>query len=58
MQAESLEFFKEIFRKDESMTKIIDADFTMLNARLAKHYGLEGPKSQRFRKNFSQRNKP
>ena len=48
MQAESLEFFKEIFKKDESMTQIIDADFTMLNARLAKHYGVEGPKSQRF----------
>ena len=30
------------------MIQIIDADFTMLNARLAKHYGLEGPKSQRF----------
>ena len=50
MQSESLEFFKEIFRKDESITKIIDADFTMLNARLAKHYGLEGPKSQHFEK--------
>jgi len=48
MQAESLEFFKEIFKKDEPMTQIIDADFTMLNARLAKHYGVEGPKSQRF----------
>jgi hypothetical protein len=48
MQAESLEFFKEIFRKDESMLQIIDADFSMLNARLAKHYGLKGPKSQRF----------
>ena len=48
MQAESLEFFKEIFRKDAPMTQIIDADFTMLNARLAKHYGLEGPKSQNF----------
>ena len=48
MQAESLEFFKEIFRKDLPITKIIDADFTMLNARLAKHYGLEGPKSQHF----------
>ncbi|MBT5914878.1 MAG: DUF1592 domain-containing protein, partial [Opitutae bacterium] len=33
MQAESLEFFKEIFRKDESMLQIIDADFSMLNAR-------------------------
>ena len=50
MQSESFEFFKEIFRKDESITKIIDADFTMLNARLAKHYGLEGPKSQHFEK--------
>ena len=48
MQTESLEFFKEIFRKDLPMTQIIDADFTMLNARLAKHYGLEGPKSQHF----------
>ena len=48
MQTESLEFFKEIFRKDLPITKIIDADFTMLNARLAKHYELEGPKSQHF----------
>ena len=48
MQAESLEFLKEIFRKDAPMTQIINADFTMLNARLAKHYGMEGPKSQRF----------
>ena len=48
MQSESLEFFKEIFRNDLPITKIIDADFTMLNARLAKHYGLEGPKSQHF----------
>ena len=30
------------------MMQIIDADFTMLNARLAKHYGMEGPKSQKF----------
>lgn len=48
MQSESLEFFKEIFRNDLPITKIIDAGFTMLNARLAKHYGLEGPKSQNF----------
>jgi hypothetical protein len=48
MQSESIEFFKEILTKDESMMQIIDADFTMLNARLAKHYGMEGPKSQSF----------
>ena len=48
MQSESIEFFKEILTKNESMMQIVDADFTMLNARLAKHYGMEGPKSQRF----------
>lgn len=48
MQSESIEFFKEILTQDESMMQIIDADFTMLNARLAKHYGMEGPKSQKF----------
>ena len=48
MQSESIEFFKEILTRNESMMRIIDADFTMLNARLAKHYGMKGPKSQRF----------
>ena len=48
MMSETREFFREIFRSDSSALQFIDADFTMLNASLAKHYGLKGPKSQRF----------
>jgi hypothetical protein len=48
MVKETREFFREILRSDSSALQFIDADFTMLNASLAKHYGLEGPKSQRF----------
>ena len=48
MIQETREFFKEILRSDSSALQFLDADFTMLNASLAKHYGLEGPKSQRF----------
>ncbi len=48
MMGETRAFFREILRSESSALQFIDADFTMLNASLAKHYGLEGPKSQRF----------
>ena len=48
MVGETQAFFKEILRSDTSSLQFIDADFTMLNASLAKHYGLAGPKSQKF----------
>ncbi len=48
MVGETLAFFKEILRSNSSALQFLDADFTMLNATLAKHYGLSGPKSQRF----------
>jgi hypothetical protein len=48
MVSETQAFFKEIFRSNTSALQFIDADFTMLNAALAKHYGLSGPKSQFF----------
>jgi len=48
MVGETQAFFREILRSNTSALQFIDADFTMLNASLAKHYGLEGPKSQRF----------
>lgn len=48
MVGETQAFFKEILRSNTSSLQFIDADFTMLNASLAKHYGLAGPKSQRF----------
>ena len=48
MVGETQAFFREIMRSNTSALQFIDAEFTMLNASLAKHYGLEGPKSQRF----------
>ena len=48
MVDETQTFFWEILRSNTSALQFIDAEFTMLNASLAKHYGLEGPKSQRF----------
>jgi hypothetical protein len=48
MVGETKAFFKEILRSDTSALQFLDADFTMLNATLAKHYGLSGPKSQFF----------
>ena len=48
MIRETREFFREILRNESSALQFLDADFTMLNASLAKHYGLEGPKSQSF----------
>jgi len=48
MIGETRAFFREILRNNTSALQFIDADFTMLNASLAKHYGLDGPKSQKF----------
>ena len=48
MVSETQAFFREILRSNTSALQFIDADFTMLNASLAKHYGLTGPKSQNF----------
>ena len=48
MAGETRAFFREILRSNTSALQFLDADFTMLNAPLAKHYGLEGPKSQNF----------
>jgi hypothetical protein len=45
---ESRLFFREILRSNQSALKLLDADFTMANAVLAKHYGLSGPRSQSF----------
>jgi hypothetical protein len=48
MIAETQAFFREILHSNTSALQFLDADFTMLNARLAKHYGLKGPRSQEF----------
>ena len=42
--------FDEILRNNLSLTNFVSSDFTMLNSRLAKHYGVAGVKGIDFRK--------
>jgi hypothetical protein len=43
-------FFAEVLKDNLSLTNFVDSDFAMLNARLAKHYGIPGPDGFAFRK--------
>src|SRR5207249_10034566 len=43
-------FFAEILKNDLSLTNFIASDFSMLNGRLAKHYGISGVEGWEFRK--------
>lgn len=50
MQKESEEFFAAIMREDRSVLDLLTANFTFLNERLAKHYGISGVKGEAFQK--------
>jgi hypothetical protein len=43
-------FFEEVLKHDLSVTNFTSSDFTMLNGRLAKHYGIAGPAGWEFQK--------
>ena len=43
-------FFDEVLKNDLSLTNFVASDFTMLNGRLAKHYGIPGVEGWEFRK--------
>ena len=43
-------FFAEVLKDDLSLANFVASDFTMLNARLAKHYGIPGLDGFAFRK--------
>ena len=43
-------FFESIMRENRSVLELIDADYTFLNERLARHYGIEGVQGERFRR--------
>jgi hypothetical protein len=43
-------FFAEVLKDDLSLTSFVASDFTMLNGRLAKHYGIPGVEGWAFRK--------
>lgn len=41
MYEETIRFFTDLFQSDGSVLNILDADYTFLNADLAKHYGIK-----------------
>ena len=43
-------FFANIVAQERSVLEFLDADYTFVNERLAKHYGIEGITGPRFRK--------
>lgn len=50
MQAEPIAFFDELLSSNQSVLNFIHADFTMVNERLAKHYGMSGVKGNHFQR--------
>ncbi|RPI55388.1 MAG: DUF1592 domain-containing protein [Acidobacteria bacterium] len=43
-------FFESIIRENRNVLDLLDADYTFLNERLAKHYGIPGVFGERFRR--------
>ena len=43
-------FFESIIRENRSLLDLLDADYTFLNERLARHYGIRGVYGERFRR--------
>jgi len=43
-------FFDEVLKNDLSLTNFVASDFTILNGRLAEHYGIDGFEGLEFRK--------
>jgi hypothetical protein len=50
MQKETELFFDYIVKEDRSVLEFLDSDYTFLNERMAKHYGVEGVQGNDFRK--------
>ncbi len=50
MKRETELFFEAIMREDRSVLELLDSDFTFLDERLARHYGIEGVKGDRFQR--------
>jgi mono/diheme cytochrome c family protein len=50
MVKEAYLFFDEVLRRDLSLTNFVSSDFTFVNARLARHYGIAGVEGAEMRK--------
>lgn len=49
MRLETELFFERVLREDRSILELLDADYTFLNEKLARHYGIEGVAGDEFR---------
>jgi mono/diheme cytochrome c family protein len=50
MVGETTAFFREVLQRDLGLREFLDSDWTMLNERLALHYGIAGVDGQEFRR--------
>jgi hypothetical protein len=50
MTQETQMFFNSIIQEDRSVLDLLDANYTFLNERLARHYGIPGIKGDEFRR--------
>lgn len=50
MIRESIEFFGEVLKQGMTLREFIDSDWTMLNSRLARFYGIPGVEESRFQR--------
>ena len=50
MRQQTQAFFGEVLKNDLSCLNMLESDWTMLNRPLARHYGIEGPRSGRFKR--------
>ena len=50
MREETRHFFDSIVREDRSVLEFLDSDYSYLNERLARHYGIEGVEGEEFRR--------
>jgi len=50
MRREAELFFENLLREDRSILEMLDADYTFMNERLAKHYGIPNVQGSYFRK--------
>jgi len=50
MILETTGFFAEVFRQNRSIREFLDSDWTLLNPRLARHYGIDIPPASGFQR--------
>ncbi len=50
MRTETILLFDAVLREDRSVWELLDGEFTFVNERLAKHYGLPGVRGERMRR--------